>query len=83
MKGLDEYFLKTGFYDLLPQATQLAEELSYDRSEMMEAICKVSDKYYQYPPTRNRTAWFKMVFVEKLAEARADILAFRLNDTKG
>jgi len=83
MKGLDEYFLKTGFYDLLPQATQLAEELGYDQSEMMEAICKVSDKYYQYPPTRNRTAWFKMVFVEKLAEARADILAFRLKDAKG
>ncbi|OLN25468.1 hypothetical protein [Desulfosporosinus metallidurans] len=83
MKGLDEYFLKTGFYDLLPQATQLAEELGYDQSEMMEAICKVSDKYYQYPPTRNRTAWFKRVFMEKLAEARADILAFRLKDAKG
>lgn len=83
MKDLDEYFLKTGFYDLLPQATQLAEEHSYDQSEMIEAICKVSDKYYQYPPTRNRTAWFKMVFVEKLAEARADILAFRSKCAKG
>lgn len=83
MKRLDEYFVKTGFYDLLPQATQLAEELGYDQSEMMEAVCKVSDKYYQYPPTRNRTAWFKRVFVEKLAEARADILAFRLKDAKG
>ena len=83
MKRLDEYFVKTGFYDLLPQATLLAEELGYDQSEMMEAICKVSDKYYQYPPTRNRTAWFKRVFVEKLAEARADILAFRLKDVKG
>ncbi len=30
MRGLDEYFLKTGFHDLLPLATQLAEELSYD-----------------------------------------------------
>jgi hypothetical protein len=83
MKRLDEYFLKTGFYDLLPQAIQIADDLGYDQSEMMEAICKVSDKYYQYPPTRNRTAWFKMVFVEKLAEARADILAFRLKDAKG
>lgn len=82
MKGLEEYFLKTGFYDLLPQAIQIADDLGYDQSEMMEAICKVSDKYYQYPPTRNRTAWFKMVFVEKLAEARADILAFRLKDAK-
>lgn len=83
MKGLNEYFLKTGFYDLLPQATQLAEELGYDQSEMMEAICKVSDKYYQYPPTKNRTAWFNRVFDEKLAEARADILAFRLKEAKG
>lgn len=82
MKGLDEYFLKTGFYDLLPQAIQLTEELGYDQSEMMEAICKVSDKYYQFPPTKNRTAWFKRVFVEKLAEARADILAFRSKDAK-
>ncbi|GAB6156794.1 hypothetical protein JCM17380_55540 [Desulfosporosinus burensis] len=83
MKGLEEYFLKTGFYDLLPQALQLADDFGYDQSEMMEAICKVSDKYYQYPPTRNRTAWFKRVFVEKLAEARADILAFRLKAAKG
>lgn len=77
MKGLDEYFLKTGFYDLLPQALQLADDFGYDQNEMIEAICKVNDKFYQYPPTRNRTAWFKRVFVEKLAEARADILAFR------
>jgi len=82
VKGLDEYFLKTGFYDLLPQALQLADDLGYDQSEMIEAICKVSDKYYQYPPTRNRTAWFKRVFVEKLAEARADILAFRSKTVK-
>lgn len=82
MKGLDEYFLETGFYDLLPQALQLADDLGYAQHEMMEAICKVSDKYYQYPPTRNRTAWFKRVFVEKLAEARADILAFRSKATK-
>jgi len=83
MKGIEEYFLKTGFYDLLPQAMQLADEFGYDQNEMMEAICKVSDKFYQYPPTRNRTAWFKRVFVEKLAEARADILAFRSKTAKG
>lgn len=82
MKSLEEYFLKTGFYDLLPQAQQLAENLEYDQSEMIEAVCKVSDKYYQYPPTKNRTAWFKMVFVEKLAEARADILFFRAKSIK-
>lgn len=83
MKELEEYFLKTGFYDLLTQALQLADDFNYDQNEMMEAICKVSDKYYQYPPTRNRTAWFKRVFVEKLAEARADILAFRSKAAKG
>ena len=83
MKGIEEYFLKTGFYDLLPQAMQLADEFGYDQNEMMEAICKVSDKFYQYPPTRNRTAWFKRVFVEKLGEARADILAFRSKAAKG
>lgn len=77
MKHLEDYFLKTGFYDLLPQALQLAEDLGYDHSEMMEAVCKVSDKFYQYPPTKNRTAWFRRVFMEKLAEARADILAYR------
>lgn len=82
MKRLEEYFLKTGFYDLLPQAIHLAENLRYDQSEMIEAVCKVSDKFYQYPPTKNRTAWFKMVFVEKLAEARADILAFRAKAIK-
>ncbi len=82
MKRLEEYFLKTGFYDLLPQAQQLAENLRYDQSEMIEAVCKVSDKFNQYPPTKNRTAWFKMVFVEKLAEARADILAFRAKAIK-
>jgi hypothetical protein len=77
MKDLEDYFLTTGFYDLLPQAKQLAEDLGYDQGEMIEAVCKVSDKCYQYPPTKNRTRWFRLVFVEKLAEARADILAFR------
>ena len=33
MKRLEDYFLKTGFYDLLPQALQLAEDLGYDQSE--------------------------------------------------
>lgn len=82
MKRLEEYFLKTGFYDLLPQALQIAEDLGYDQGDMIEAVCKVSDKFYQYPPTRNRTAWFKMVFVEKLAEARADILSYRAKTVK-
>ncbi|TWH59330.1 hypothetical protein DesLBE_3705 [Desulfitobacterium sp. LBE] len=72
-----DYFIQTGFYDLLPMAKQIAKDHSYDQTEMIEAICKVSDKFFQYPPTRNRTAWFKMVFLEKLAEARADIMVFR------
>ena len=75
--GLKDYFITTGFYDLLPMALKLAGSLGYDHSEMIEAICKVYDKFNQYPPTRNRTAWFKLVFEEKLKEARADILAFK------
>lgn len=74
---LKDYFIRTGFYDLLPLALQIAKELGYTQSEIIEAICKVSDKFFQYPPTKNRTAWFRMVFREKLTEARADILAFK------
>jgi hypothetical protein len=44
---------------------------------MIEAICKVNDKFNQYPPTKKRIAWFRLVFEEKLKEARADILAFK------
>jgi len=77
MMSLKDYFIRTGFYDLLPQAMQLAEDIGYDQTEMIEAICKVSDKFYQYPPTRNRNVWFRKVYVEKLAEARADILYFK------
>lgn len=76
---LKDYFVRTGFYDLLPLAVQLARDQGYVPDEIIEAICKVSDKFYQYPPTKNRTAWFKMVFQEKLKEARADILAFKAN----
>lgn len=75
--GLEDYFVKTGFHDLLPIALKLAKTLGYDHFEMIEAICKVHDKFNQYPPTKNRTAWFRMVFEEKLKEARADILAFK------
>ena len=75
--SLEDYFIRTNFYDLLPLATQIAEDLGYGREEMSEAVCKVYDKFCRYLPTRNRTAWFKMVFKEKLHEARADILAFR------
>jgi len=75
--GLEDYFIKTGFYDLLPMALKLARTLGYDHFEMIEAICKVHDKFNQYPPTRNRNAWFRLVFEEKLKESRADILAFK------
>lgn len=74
---LEEFFVTTGFYDLLPLALELAGELGYEQSEMIEAICKVNDKFYQYPPTKNRTAWFRKVFVEKLREARGDILTYK------
>lgn len=75
--GLEDYFIETGFYDLLPTALKLAETLGYEHFEMIEAICKVHDKFNQYPPTKNRTAWFRLVFEEKLKESRADILTFK------
>lgn len=75
--SLEEYFIQTSFYDLLPLARQLANELDYEESEMIEAVCKVSDKFLQFPPKKNRTAWFKTVFEEKLLEARGDILTFK------
>lgn len=74
---LEEFFIATGFLDLLPLALEIAGSLGYDQNEMIEAICKVNDKYSQYPPTKNRTAWFRKVFEEKLHEARGDILAVR------
>ena len=74
---LEDYFIKTGFYDVLPMALKLAENLEYDHFEMIEAICKVNDKFNQYPPTKNRIAWFRLVFEEKLKEARTDILAYK------
>ncbi|MDI6606767.1 MAG: hypothetical protein QMC95_05255 [Desulfitobacteriaceae bacterium] len=74
---LEKFFMTTGFYDLLPLALEIAGSLGYDPTEMLEAICKVHDKFFQYPPTKNRTAWFQKVFEEKLREARGDILTFR------
>ena len=75
--SLEDYFIKTGFYDVMPLALKLAKKLGFDHNEMIEAICKVNDKFNQYPPTKNRIAWFRMVFEEKLKESRADILAFK------
>jgi hypothetical protein len=75
--SLEDYFIRTNFYDLLPVATEIAKDLSYSREEMVEAICKVYDKYCQFPPTKNRTSWFRMVFKEKLGEARGDLLSFK------
>ena len=75
--SVEDYFIQTEFYDLLPLATELAKDQGYDESVMVEAVCKVYDKFSQYPPTRNRTAWFKMVFTEKLNEARGEMLTFR------
>lgn len=36
---IEEFFITTGFYDLLPLALEMAGELGYDQSEMIEAIC--------------------------------------------
>lgn len=74
-KSLEDYFASTGFYDLLPVAKSLMRELGFGQEEALEAICKVADKARVYPPTKNRAAWFAVVFKEKLYEARADILA--------
>lgn len=76
-RQVDLYFIRTGFYDLLPIALELAGKLGYEELEIIEAICKVSDKFFQYPPTKNRIAWFKKVFEEKLQEARGDILTHK------
>jgi len=75
---LEDYFIRTGFYDLLPMALESAGNLGYEERDMIEAVCKVCDKFYQYPPTKNRKAWFKKVFEEKLLEARGDILTFEV-----
>jgi len=77
MRSLKDYFLRTGFSDLLPVAVRIARELHCTSDEMIEAICKVADKARIYPPTKNRKSWFATVFREKLQEARAEILAFR------
>ncbi|QHA01048.1 hypothetical protein [Dehalobacter restrictus] len=74
---IEDYFIRTNFYDLLPLAVEIAGDLGYTQEEMIEAICKVHDKFCQYPPTRNRTAWFSMVFKEKLHEARGDLLSMK------
>jgi hypothetical protein len=76
-RNLEEFFITTGFYDLLPLALEVAGSLGYDQTEMIEAICKVNDKFNQFPPTKNRTAWFRKVFEEKLREAKGDILTYR------
>ena len=77
-RNLEEFFITTGFFDLLPLAVEVAGSLGYDQTEMIEAICKLYDKFNQFPPTKNRTAWFRKVFEEKLRESRGDILAYRV-----
>ncbi len=79
--SLEHYFVSTGFYDFLPVALDLIRTLGFSREEAIEAICKVFDKARVYPPTKNREAWFLVVFKEKLHESRAEIMAYR--KTKG
>lgn len=71
------YFAGSGFADLLPLAMRITRELNCSQMEIIEAICKVADKARNYPPTKNRAAWFATVFREKLLEARAEVLAWR------
>lgn len=79
--SMEYYFAGTGFYDFLPLALDLISTLGFSQQEAIEAICKVFDKARRYPPTKNRSAWFLVVFKEKLFEARADIISF--SKTKG
>ena len=78
--GLDDFFIQTNFYDLLPLARHIATGMGFGDGEMIEAVCRVYDKYMQYPPTLNRRAWFETVFAEKLLEAQGDILSFRIRN---
>ncbi len=75
--SLEYYFVSTGFYDLLPVALNLIRTLGFTLEEAVEAICKVADKARMYPPTKNRAAWFTIVFKEKLYEARAEIFVYK------
>jgi len=78
MPSLEEYFIQSYFHDLLPLARKIAKDHGgYEEKEMAEAVSRVYEKYKQYPPTHNRTAWFEKVFTEKLNEARSDNLAFK------
>ena len=38
---LQEFFIAIGFYDLLPLALEMAKNLGYDQTEMIEAVCGV------------------------------------------
>lgn len=42
--SLEDYFIRTNFYDLLPLVTQIAWDFGYSQEEMIEAVCKVYDK---------------------------------------
>jgi hypothetical protein len=79
-KGISQtvefYFTNTGFLDLLPQATVIAQAFGYGENEMIHAVCLTFDKQRTDPPTRNRTGWFLTVYREKLAEAQAQIQAY-------
>jgi len=75
--SLEDYFIETYFLDLLPLAKQIAQHYDCGEDEMIEAIRNVHEKQMLYPPTQNRTAWFKTVFTEKLNEARCENLTFK------
>jgi hypothetical protein len=78
--SLEEYFIRTNFYDLMPLSIQISNDLGFEQDEIVEAVCKVYEKSCMFPPTYNRTAWYRTVFTEKLYEARSDILKSKANN---
>ncbi|KLU63730.1 hypothetical protein DEAC_c43650 [Desulfosporosinus acididurans] len=50
--SLEDYFKVTGFHDLQLMALKLAKDLGYEEREIIEAVCKVNDKFNQYRPPK-------------------------------
>jgi hypothetical protein len=72
-----KYFFSLTTVSCPPQALTIATDLGYTEDEIIQAVCLVCDRQRTDPPVRNRTAWFRVVFKEKLGESRAQILAFK------
>jgi len=68
-----EAFTEAGFLDQLPLALEMAAKHGCDEDAARLAVLLVEAKAAEYPPTRNRSAWFRTVYKEKLGEAKATI----------